>query len=61
MGKLYPYLPYGTMIINKSQAGTIAYCGIMEATMANSGGKHAWDITRDEAQSAAYVRPPATS
>jgi hypothetical protein len=35
-------------------AGTIAYCGIMEATMAHNGGKHAWDITPDEAYSAAY-------
>ena len=37
------------------QAGTVAYLGIMEATMAHNGGKHAWDITAAEAQDAAYV------
>jgi hypothetical protein len=37
------------------QAGTVAYLGIMEATMAHNGGKHAWDITAAEAQNAAYV------
>ncbi|RYO48717.1 hypothetical protein AA0116_g12553 [Alternaria tenuissima] len=35
-------------------AGTVAYLGIMEATMAHNGGKHAWDITAAEAQNAAY-------
>ncbi|KAH7324161.1 putative integral membrane protein [Stachybotrys elegans] len=35
-------------------AGTIAYCGIMRATMSNHGGQHMWDITPDQAHQAAY-------
>ncbi|KAF2810903.1 putative integral membrane protein [Mytilinidion resinicola] len=35
-------------------AGTIAYFGILEATMTHHGGEHGWDITSGEAHSAAY-------
>ncbi|QKX60148.1 uncharacterized protein TRUGW13939_07291 [Talaromyces rugulosus] len=35
-------------------AGTVAYCGIMGATMSNHGGQHAWDITAQQAHDAAY-------
>ena len=48
--------------LTTTQTGTVAYLGIMEATMSHGGGKHAWDITASSAQKAAYVRPPrATS
>ena len=51
--------------LTTTQTGTVAYLGIMEATMSHGGGKHAWDITASSAQKAAYVRhhhaqPPPT-
>ncbi|KAF2839588.1 hypothetical protein M501DRAFT_932361 [Patellaria atrata CBS 101060] len=35
-------------------SGTVAYCGIMAATMSHNGGKHGWDITAEQAHQAAY-------
>jgi hypothetical protein len=41
-------------IVSVGWAGAVSYCGIMRATMANHGGEHGWDITKAEAQQAAY-------
>ncbi|KAI5860847.1 putative integral membrane protein [Durotheca rogersii] len=42
------------VLVTTAWAGTVAYCGIMRATMAYHGGQHAWDITRDEFHQASY-------
>jgi hypothetical protein len=41
-------------LVTISWAGTVAYCGIMRATMSHHGGQHGWDITADDAHEAAY-------
>ncbi|PSN64774.1 putative integral membrane protein [Corynespora cassiicola Philippines] len=41
-------------LVTVSAIGSIAYCGIVRATMANHGGEHGWDITPGEAHQAAY-------
>ncbi len=41
-------------LVTVTWAGTVAYCGIMRATMSHNGGKHGWDITRTQAHEAAY-------
>lgn len=41
-------------LVTTAWAGTVAYCGIMRATMSNHGGQHGWDITIDDAHQAAY-------
>ncbi|KJZ71244.1 hypothetical protein HIM_09387 [Hirsutella minnesotensis 3608] len=42
------------VLVTISWAGTVAYCGIMRATMSHNGGKHGWDITKAQAHEAAY-------
>lgn len=42
------------VIVTIAWAGTIAYCGIMRATMSHHGGEHGWDISISEARDAAY-------
>ncbi|PHH85321.1 hypothetical protein CDD83_590 [Cordyceps sp. RAO-2017] len=42
------------VLVSIGWAGTVAYCGIMRATMSHHGGEHGWDITRDQAHEAAY-------
>ncbi|KAI0014722.1 hypothetical protein F4780DRAFT_172824 [Xylariomycetidae sp. FL0641] len=34
--------------------GTVAYCGILKATMSHNGGKHGWDITLAQFHQASY-------
>ncbi|KAF2797576.1 putative integral membrane protein [Melanomma pulvis-pyrius CBS 109.77] len=41
-------------LVTIAWAGTVAYCGILRATMSNHGGQHGWDITPDQAHQAAY-------
>ncbi|OAA40700.1 hypothetical protein NOR_05788 [Metarhizium rileyi] len=42
------------VLVTTAWAGTVAYCGIMRATMSHHGGQHGWDITVNEAHQAAY-------
>ncbi|OAQ69825.1 hypothetical protein VFPPC_02401 [Pochonia chlamydosporia 170] len=41
-------------LVTVAWAGTVAYCGIMRATMSHNGGKHGWDITIHQARQASY-------
>ncbi|KAI1651534.1 uncharacterized protein F4817DRAFT_134312 [Daldinia loculata] len=41
-------------IVTAAWAGTIAYCGIMRATMSHHGGQHGWDITPAQLHEASY-------
>ncbi|GAB1316876.1 Rhodopsin domain-containing protein [Madurella fahalii] len=41
-------------LVTISWVGTVAYCGIMRATMSHHGGQHGWDITKEQANEAAY-------
>lgn len=41
-------------LVTIAWAGTVAYCGIMRATMSHHGGQHGWDITVDELHQASY-------
>ncbi|KAG8411394.1 hypothetical protein J3458_015454 [Metarhizium acridum] len=41
-------------LVTTAWAGTVAYCGIMRATMSHHGGQHGWDITIDDVHQAAY-------
>ncbi|KAI1378858.1 hypothetical protein F4677DRAFT_443341 [Hypoxylon crocopeplum] len=42
------------VLVTLAWAGTVAYCGIMRATMSHHGGQHGWDITLAEAHEASY-------
>lgn len=42
------------VLVTAAWAGTVAYCGVMRATMAHHGGQHAWDLTLEEFHQAAY-------
>ena len=44
---------------NFPQIGAMSFCGIMRAIMAHNGGKHAWDISLDQAHEAAFVSLPS--
>ncbi len=41
-------------LVTVACAGTIAYCGIMRATMSHHGGQHGWDITPAQFHEASY-------
>lgn len=42
------------LLVTIAWSGTIAYCGIMRATMSHHGGQHGWDITADEFHEASH-------
>ncbi|KAI0841292.1 hypothetical protein F5Y06DRAFT_261192 [Hypoxylon sp. FL0890] len=42
------------VLVTIAWSGTVAYCGIMRATMSHHGGQHGWDITLDEFHEASY-------
>ncbi|KAI1073452.1 hypothetical protein F5B20DRAFT_515773 [Whalleya microplaca] len=42
------------VLVTIAWAGTVAYCGIMRATMSHHGGQHGWDITREDLHQASY-------
>ncbi|KAI9168066.1 Acetolactate synthase-like protein [Paramyrothecium foliicola] len=41
-------------LVTLGWAGVVSYCGIMRGTMSHHGGKHGWDITKEESREAAF-------
>ncbi|KAI2626885.1 hypothetical protein GGS21DRAFT_265844 [Xylaria nigripes] len=42
------------VLVTAAWAGTVAYCGILRATMTHHGGEHGWDITLANFHEASY-------